>query len=356
VALLPAHNEQDIIERTIESLMDQSCPLDYVLVVADNCTDDTLKIARQCQKKYGAKRLRITKTVGNKHKKAGALNHGFKKLRVKPDFIFGMDADTILDRNIIESGIKQFKKEPETGGICSAYRTLPLKENATKWERFLWRLQNIEFGLANAWRVENFKSARVLPGVSVMFRTEALKDVNKQHRGIVWATDSLVEDYRLTLELKDLGWQVKSSLAMISWSDVPLKLRGKGGLFDQRQRWYSGTVDEIRRYKLKEHTRYEAFTISLLTANLFMRALLYATYAFIIATGSVVQLMSFFFLLPVAAALIQFHRWIKYTDQRDKWQGLMTLLLVPNELYAIFREITYTYSIWLSYRRPDRAW
>lgn len=336
--------------------MNQTYPFDYVLVVADNCTDDTLKIVRKCQREYGGKKLRLTKTVGNKHKKAGALNHGFKKLRSKPDFIFCMDADTILDRKIIAAGVRQFKREPKTGGICSAYRALPLKKDAARWERYLWRLQNIEFGLANAWRVENFKNARVLPGVSVMFRTKALKDVNKQHRGAVWATDSLVEDYRLTLELKDLEWQVKSSLEMVSWSDVPLQLRGKGGLFDQRQRWYSGTVDEIRRHKLKRHTRYEAFTISLLTMNLLMRALLYGTYAVILITGSVVQLVSFFFLLPLVAALIQFHRWVRYTDQRDKWQGLMTILLIPNELYAIYREVIYTYSIWLSYRRPNRAW
>jgi cellulose synthase/poly-beta-1,6-N-acetylglucosamine synthase-like glycosyltransferase len=267
-----------------------------------------------------------------------------------------MDADTILDRNIIKTGIKQFKREPQTGGICSAYRALPLKPNATRWERFLWRLQNIEFGLANAWRVENYKSARVLPGVSVMFRTQALKDVNKLHRGTIWATDSLVEDYRLTLELKEVGWGVKSSLEMISWSDVPLKVRGKGGLFDQRQRWYSGTVDELRRKELRSHARYEIFTIVLLALNLLMRVLLYSTYGLILLTGGVVQWVSFFLLLPILAAAIQFSRWIKYTDQRDKWQGLMTILLLPNELYAIFRETVYAYSIWLSYRRPDRAW
>lgn len=356
VALLPAHNEQDIIESTLDSLMDQSYPLEYVLVIADNCTDNTAKIVRECQKKYGSNRIKLTRTVKNKFKKAGALNHGFRKLRNKPEFVFGMDADTILDRNIIKAGIAQFKREPETGGICSAYRTLPLKEDASHWQRFLWRLQNIEFGLANAWRVENYKSARVLPGVSVMFRTQALKDISKLHRGTVWATDSLVEDYRLTLELKELGWGVKSSLKMISWSDVPLKVRGKGGLFDQRQRWYSGTVDEIRRKDLRRHTRYEIFTISLLALNLIMRALLYGTYGLILVTGGVIQWVSFFLLLPVAAALIQFSRWVKYTDQRDRWQGLMTIMLLPNELYAIFREFVYVYAIWVSYRRPNRAW
>jgi cellulose synthase/poly-beta-1,6-N-acetylglucosamine synthase-like glycosyltransferase len=233
---------------------------------------------------------------------------------------------------------------------------LPLQAGATHWQKFLWRLQNIEFGLANAWRVENYRSARVLPGVSVMFRTVALDDVYSKHEGTIWATDSLVEDYRLTLELKDLGWEVKSSLEMISWSDVPLRIRGKGGLFDQRQRWYSGTVDEIRRRGLQKHSRYEIFTISLMSMNLFMRALLYGSYITLAITGTVIQWVSFFLLLPLAAAMLQFYRWLKYTDQRDRWQGLMTILLIPNELYAIFREITYTYSVWLSFRRPNRAW
>lgn len=357
IALVPAHNEAAIISATIDSLMSQTYPFAYVLIIADNCTDATIRIVRRYQRKYGVKKLRLMKTVGNTHKKSGALNQGFDAVRSsRPDYIFGMDADTILDKNIIEAGIKQFEREPNTAGICSSYRTLPLKKDATRWERFLWRLQNIEFGLANAWRVENYKSARVLPGVSVMFRTKALRDVYKLHKGTVWATDSLVEDYRLTLELKDLGWDAKSSLEMVSWSDVPLKVIGKGGLFDQRQRWYSGTVDELRRRGLKKHSRYELFTIILLAVNLLMRLLLIAAYGSILLMGGNVQWISFFLAIPVAAATLQFYRWAKYTDQRDLWQGMMTLTLIPNELYAVFREYVYLYSIWVSYRRPNRAW
>jgi cellulose synthase/poly-beta-1,6-N-acetylglucosamine synthase-like glycosyltransferase len=189
-----------------------------------------------------------------------------------------------------------------------------------------------------------------------MFRMKALRDVYNLHKGTVWATNSLVEDYRLTLELKDIGWSVKSSLSMISWSDVPLRVRGKGGLFDQRQRWYSGTVDELRHRGFKKHSRYEMFTISLLAVNLLMRILLVVAYGTIIFMGSSVQLVSIFLAIPVAAAVMQFYRWAKYTDQRDSWQGLMTLSLVPNEGYAVFREFVYLYSIWISYRRPNRAW
>jgi len=155
VALVPAHNEEDIITETIASLMNQTLPLKYVLIIADNCTDNTTKIVKKLQKDYGADRLRLMKTRRNKFKKAGALNQGFNSLIDRPKYIFGMDADSILDSKIIEAGVRQFKREPNTAGICSAYRTLPLKHGSTRWQKYLWRIQNIEFGLANAWRVEN---------------------------------------------------------------------------------------------------------------------------------------------------------------------------------------------------------
>lgn len=337
--------------------MSQTYPFSFVLVISDNSTDNTIKIVKRLQRKYGTKKLRLMKTVGNTHKKAGALNQGFQAVRRnRSNFIFSMDSDTIIDSRMVEEAVNQFQVEPNTAGICSAYRTLPLPNEASHWQRFLWRLQNIEFGLANAWRVENYDSARVLPGVSVMFRTKALSEVYKKNKGTVWATDSLVEDYRLTLELKDMGWDTKSSLRMISWSDVPLRLFGKGGLFDQRQRWYSGTVDELRHRGIKKHSRYELFTIILLAVNFIMRLVLIAAYLTIIGMGNHIQLIWFFLALPILAAAIQFYRWAKYADQRDYWQGIMTIMLVPNELYAIFREIIYLYAIWLSYRRPNRAW
>src|SRR6476620_5831807 len=110
IALVPAHNEEDIIKDTITSLMDQTYPFSYVLIIADNCTDNTIRIVKRCQRKYGANKLRLLKTVGNTHKKAGALNQGFIATRKsRPDFIFGMDADTIIDSHMVEEAVKQFQ-------------------------------------------------------------------------------------------------------------------------------------------------------------------------------------------------------------------------------------------------------
>lgn len=175
VALLPAHNEQDIIESTIDSLMNQSYPLEYVLVITDNCTDDTEKIVRRCQKKYGADRLKLTRTVKNKAKKARC-----PEPRLPQACVINLNSSSVWMP--IPSCTKTSSKRASNSSsknlkpaVLLGVPRIALKADATRWERVLWRLQNIEFGLANAWRVENYKSARVLPGVSVMFRTKARK-------------------------------------------------------------------------------------------------------------------------------------------------------------------------------------
>ena len=65
--LIPAHNEAGCIAATIASLRAQSSSPERIIVVADNCTDDTVPIAR-------AAGVEVVETVGNQKKKAGALN------------------------------------------------------------------------------------------------------------------------------------------------------------------------------------------------------------------------------------------------------------------------------------------
>jgi biofilm PGA synthesis N-glycosyltransferase PgaC len=353
VALVPAYNEELIIERTVRSLMSQTYPFELILVIANNCTDRTVEIVKRLQEEFGPV-LQLLVMEKNDGLKAGALNWGFAYLNQDAyDFVFSMDGDTVLHEGILAEGIKKFAREPKTGGICSAYRTLPLSKDATFAQRFMWRIQNIEFGLANAWRIENHRSARVLPGVSSLYRMDVLKKIAETHGdGKVWVVNNRVEDYILTLEIKDMGWDAKSSHDMISWSDVPLDIKS---LWKQRERWYSGTIDVLRDRGLKKHSRYELFTINLLMLNLFLRTLLYGTYATLLMTGVHVQWVSYFLVLPALTIALQLYR-LKYADQLDRWQKFFTATLVVNELYALFREINYAYSIWLSFFRPKRGW
>ena len=67
MALLPAHDEEASLPAALASLAAQTRRPDRVVVVADNCTDRTEDVARAA----GAE---VFRTVGNTHKKAGALN------------------------------------------------------------------------------------------------------------------------------------------------------------------------------------------------------------------------------------------------------------------------------------------
>ncbi len=365
VALVPAWNEEKCIAQTIDSLMGQAkLHFMYVLVIANNCTDNTASIVESLQQKYGDDKLRLIVMEHNDGLKAGALNEGFRYVlaqQEQPAFIFSMDGDTIVDSRILWEGAKKFNREPKTGGICSAYRTMPLKKleerdgKLSLWKKFLWMEQNIEFSLANAWRIELLKSARVLPGVSTLYRTVALHQVAllPDHDDGPWVLNNRVEDYILTLELKDLGWDVKSYHDMVSWSDVPLDLKT---LRKQRERWYSGTVDVLRTRGLRKHSRYEVFTVILLMVNLFMRVLLIAGYSALLMKGIPIQWVSPFLVLPVVASLMQVTRLKKYGDQVSKWQYFFTATLVVVELYATYREYLYARAVWLSYVHPNRGW
>jgi cellulose synthase/poly-beta-1,6-N-acetylglucosamine synthase-like glycosyltransferase len=105
IALIPAYNEEEQIADAIRSLQEHVAPPDMIVVCADNCTDNTADIAE-------AAGAYVFETVGNEHKKAGALNQALD--RVLPalhdeDAILVMDADSILVPTFISEAQKHLR-------------------------------------------------------------------------------------------------------------------------------------------------------------------------------------------------------------------------------------------------------
>ena len=93
-ALVPAWNEEKFIAATIDGLRSQTRPPDLIVVIANNCTDDTAGAARAA----GAE---VIEMPHNPHRKAGALNYGIETLLASladKDRIFVIDADTVSSR------------------------------------------------------------------------------------------------------------------------------------------------------------------------------------------------------------------------------------------------------------------
>ncbi len=111
--LIPAHNEEAVLKDTLESLVSQLRNGDRVVVVADNCNDDTSKIARS----FGAIVLDRQDTVNRG--KGFALDHGISYLKESaPDILVMMDADCTIHEGAIDALVEQVAATGRPAQAC----------------------------------------------------------------------------------------------------------------------------------------------------------------------------------------------------------------------------------------------
>jgi cellulose synthase/poly-beta-1,6-N-acetylglucosamine synthase-like glycosyltransferase len=95
--LVPAHNESTGIEPTLRSVLSQLGPTDRLVVIADNCDDDTAEVARRT----GA--TVIERRDDQRRGKGYALDFGLQFLAADPpDVVAIVDADCIVMERAIE--------------------------------------------------------------------------------------------------------------------------------------------------------------------------------------------------------------------------------------------------------------
>ncbi len=101
--LVPAHNEALGLHGTIESLSAKSRPGDRLIVVADNCTDETARVARE----DGAEV--VERTNLDRRGKGFALQAGLAHLSAgnPPEFVVVVDADCRLARGCLDALVAQ---------------------------------------------------------------------------------------------------------------------------------------------------------------------------------------------------------------------------------------------------------
>ena len=94
--LVPAHNESTHVLPTIACLRAELGPRDRLLVVADNCSDDTAALAR------GAGAEVVERSDANRRGKGYALAFGVDHLRADPpDVVLVIDADCVVSAGAV---------------------------------------------------------------------------------------------------------------------------------------------------------------------------------------------------------------------------------------------------------------
>lgn len=95
--LIPAHNEQAVIEQTLGALIPTLAAGDRVLVVADNCDDQTAELARAAGAEVAAREDRERRGKGY------ALEYGLCVLRHDPpEVVIVVDADCLVEPQTVD--------------------------------------------------------------------------------------------------------------------------------------------------------------------------------------------------------------------------------------------------------------
>lgn len=341
--LIPAHNEQDRIAAAIQGLWDQTRRPDLVVVVADNCTDDTAVIAEA----YGAQ---VFYTHGNTHKKAGALNQAIAWILPHlddRDLLLVQDADTVLDASFAETALATFNRK--VGAVGGVFYGEP-------GGGLLGLLQRMEFH-RYAWELERTGGkAQVLTGTGTMFRARVLREVRAARRdGVIgggtsyYSLASLTEDDEMTKAVKTLGYRAMSPAGCAVTTEVMPTL---GKLWHQRLRWQRGALENLRDYGW---TR--------VTARYFVQQ-------FLMGFGA----LSFLVYLTFMATYTTMYGWPGYSPfwttiglifmvektvsvrRAGPRAVLVAALMIPEMLYDLFQHAVFFSSLWGLLRRSEEKW
>ena len=238
--LIPAHNEVGCIVDALYSVWTQSHLPDQVIVVADNCSDGTAAVARIWE-------AEVYETMGNTHKKAGALNQALDNILPDlrdEDAVLVMDADSFLDEKFVEHALSKLS--------CGSYGGVGGTFSGRSGGGFVGMLQRNEF--ARYARDVRRKKGKVLclTGTAALLKVEALRKVAASRpSGNVYDTEVLTEDFELTLRLRHLGYDVVSPKECTLSTEV---METWGELHSQRLRWKRGAVENLIQYGLTRIT------------------------------------------------------------------------------------------------------
>ncbi len=217
--LIPAYNEEKSIKKCIESCLNQSAPVDEVVIVNDGSSDDTLKILKSI-KEGSIKIVDIKQNTGNK---SLAQEIGLK--HVFGDFVLTTDADTVLDKNFVRNALPRFQ-EKNVSAVAGYVKSL--KNN------WITAAREIDYVIGQA----VYKTAQdfinyllVIPGCAAMFRVDHFR------KHIVFSHDTVTEDLDFTYQLHQKGLRIVFEKRSIVYTQDPPNIPS---YIRQMKRWYGG--------------------------------------------------------------------------------------------------------------------
>jgi len=229
--IVPAYNEEVVIEKSIQSLINQTYKNLEIIIVDDGSTDSTYIKAKKYEFNSNNKSLKVLRKTNSG--KANAINYGIKNS--SGTLIMVVDADSKLDKHAVELLVPYFTDENIAAVAGSVY--------VSNKKNLITKLQALEYieGLNMVRNGQAFlKLVNIIPGPIGIFRKKALYDVG------LYDDDTFAEDCDVTLKLIAKGYKIDFESNAIAYTEAPENLLD---LIKQRYRWTRGILQAIKKNK-----------------------------------------------------------------------------------------------------------
>lgn len=236
--LVPAHNEEKVIGRTVKSLLLLNYPRDKMelIVINDNSSDNTRQLLEKIKEDYGKYNFTIINTDeknGGKGK-SNALNKGFAIS--KGEYIAVYDADNTPEKNALRYLVNTIHKDESLGAVIGKFRT------RNKARNFLTKFINIEtlsfqwMAQAGRWQLLNLCT---IPGTNFIVRRNIIEELSG------WDIKAIAEDTEISFRIYKMGYKIKFMPKSVTWEQEPENLKV---WFKQRTRWAKGNIYVLLKY------------------------------------------------------------------------------------------------------------
>jgi peptidoglycan-N-acetylglucosamine deacetylase len=225
--VLPAHDEEAVIARTLQSLVDSDYPMLEIIVVDDGSRDRTVAVASS----FAGRGVRVIRLRHGG--KAQALRVGFSQAR--SPVVVALDADTVFRRSTVRRLVAPFA-DPRVGAVAG-------NPKVGNRGTLLTRFQVLEYVLTlNLERrvYSMLNCVPVVPGAVGAWRATAVA------RAGGFTAETLAEDTDLTLALGRAGYRVRYAPSAVAYTEAPQTLRQLGR---QRNRWAFGMLQSLWKHR-----------------------------------------------------------------------------------------------------------
>lgn len=216
--IMPALNEEELIEKSIDSIFASNYPQERfeVVCVNDGSTDMTYFYMKRAKQKYGDRLtvINFTRNLG----KRKALYSGLKKSR--GEIIVTVDTDSKIGRSAIRNIIVPLIKDKTTGAVAGRVAVLNEKQN------FLTRMLSIRYSISfNFGRAYQSVYGTVFccPGALTAYRKTVLQKFIKG-----WVNQKFLntqctygEDRALTTQILKAGYMTRFQSNALVYTKVP---------------------------------------------------------------------------------------------------------------------------------------